>query len=175
MVVKKRLDRSKEIVPLATVTADWLRGQLDAVQKAMLDKARAFRDASMHTATSYDEFKKLVEAGGFVRCHFTPDRAPTKRRSGRDQGHRPLYSLRLQRRQGHSRQGHLHRAGDHDAGDLRAGVLMRISANISHGHPGADAPGPAILLQLIRRCPFHKGSAGLLRLVSVRRCLQNRP
>ena len=75
MVVKKRLDRSKEIVPLATVTADWLRGQLDAVQKAMLDKARAFRDASMHTATSYDEFKKLVEAGGFVRCHFTPDRA----------------------------------------------------------------------------------------------------
>jgi hypothetical protein len=22
-----------------------------------------------------DEFKKLIEGGGFVRCHFTPDRA----------------------------------------------------------------------------------------------------
>jgi prolyl-tRNA synthetase len=75
MVVKKRLDRSKENVPLATVTADWLRGQLDSVQKAMFEKAKAFRDASIRTATTYDELKKLVgETGGFVRCHFTPSR-----------------------------------------------------------------------------------------------------
>jgi prolyl-tRNA synthetase len=76
MVVKKRLDRSKENTPLATVTADWLRSQLDAVQKAMFEKARAFRDANIRTASSYDELKKLVaESGGFVRCHFTPNRA----------------------------------------------------------------------------------------------------
>lgn len=76
MVVKKRLDRSKENVPVGTVTADWLRGQLDAVQKAMFEKARAFRDASIHTATSYAELKQIVsEKGGFVRCHFTPNRA----------------------------------------------------------------------------------------------------
>jgi len=75
LVVKKRLDRSKENVPVATITADWLRGQLDAVQKAMFEKARTFRDASIRTATTYDEFKKLIaETGGFVRCYFTPSR-----------------------------------------------------------------------------------------------------
>jgi len=75
-VLKKRLDRSKEIVQLgAGVNADWLRGQLDAIQKAMFDKARAFRDANIRTAASYDELKQLVSGvGGFVRCHFTPSR-----------------------------------------------------------------------------------------------------
>ena len=75
LVVKKRLDRSKEIVPLATITADWLRGQLDAVQKAMFEKARAYRDANIRDAATYDEMKKLLaEHGGFVRCWFTPSR-----------------------------------------------------------------------------------------------------
>ncbi|HEY4329655.1 MAG TPA: aminoacyl--tRNA ligase-related protein [Phycisphaerae bacterium] len=75
MVVKKRLDRSKEIVPLASITGDWLRSALDAIQKAMFDKAKTFRDASIKTATTYDELKKLVAEGGLVQCHFTPDRA----------------------------------------------------------------------------------------------------
>ncbi len=75
MVVKKRLDRSKETVPLATVTADWLRGQLAAVQAAMFDKARAFRDQNIKSAATYDELKQIVtEKGGFVRCYFTPNR-----------------------------------------------------------------------------------------------------
>ena len=73
-VLKKRLDRSKENVQLGTVSADWLRGQLDAVQKAMFEKARAFRDANLKTAASYDELKSAVEAGGFVRAWFTPNR-----------------------------------------------------------------------------------------------------
>lgn len=82
MVIKKRLDRSKEIVPLTTVTAEWLSSQLDAVQAAMLEKARAFRDANLKTASSYDELKKIMaEAsapgaiGGFVRAYFKPDKA----------------------------------------------------------------------------------------------------
>jgi len=76
-VLKKRLDRSKEVVQLgAGINADWLRGQLDAVQKAMFDKAKTFRDANIRTAASYDELKKMIaEQPGFVRCHFTPDRA----------------------------------------------------------------------------------------------------
>jgi prolyl-tRNA synthetase len=75
MVVKKRLDRSKETVQLATVNAEWLRGQLDAIQKAMFEKAKAYRDANIRTAGSYEELKKVVgESGGFVRCHFTPSR-----------------------------------------------------------------------------------------------------
>lgn len=73
-VLKKRLDRSKETVPLAGVSVEWLRGQLEAVQKAMFEKARAFREANIKTAASYEELKKAVEAGGFVRCYFTPNR-----------------------------------------------------------------------------------------------------
>jgi prolyl-tRNA synthetase len=75
-VLKKRLDRSKETVPLGpAINADWLRGQLDAIQSAMFEKARAFRDANIRTAATYDELKKLVaDNPGFVRCHFTPDR-----------------------------------------------------------------------------------------------------
>jgi prolyl-tRNA synthetase len=75
-VLKKRLDRSKEIVQLgAAVNADWLRCQLDGIQKAMFEKARAFRDANIRSAATYDELKKLIaETPGFVRCHFTPSR-----------------------------------------------------------------------------------------------------
>ena len=75
-VLKKRLDRSKEIITLTpAINADWLRTQLDAIQKAMFEKAQAFRDANIRTAATYDELKKLVaETPGFVRCHFTPSR-----------------------------------------------------------------------------------------------------
>ena len=75
MVVKKRLDRSKEIVPLAQVSGQWLHGRLDAVQKEMLEKARAYRIANTRVAGSYEELKTLVKEGGFVRCYFKPDRA----------------------------------------------------------------------------------------------------
>ncbi len=74
-VLKKRLDRSKEIVPLATVTPEWLRGKLDAMQAEMFSKAKAFRDASIRTATTYEEMKEILATkGGLVRCHFIPDK-----------------------------------------------------------------------------------------------------
>jgi prolyl-tRNA synthetase len=75
-VLKKRLDRSKETVQMgAGIDAAWLRGQLAAVQKAMFEKAKAFRDANVRTASTYEELKKMVkEMPGFVRCYFTPNR-----------------------------------------------------------------------------------------------------
>jgi prolyl-tRNA synthetase len=75
MVIKKRLDRSKEIVNLAQVSSGWMREKLDAVQKEMLERARTYRDANTRSASSYDELKTLVKEGGFVRCFFKPDRA----------------------------------------------------------------------------------------------------
>ncbi len=57
-VLKKRLDRSKEVVQLATADAAWLTAQLDAAQKAMFEKARAHRDANIRTASSYEEMKR---------------------------------------------------------------------------------------------------------------------
>ena len=75
-VLKKRLDRSKETVQLATVTPEWFREALAAVQTALLERARTYRDTNTRTAGSYDELKQLVssESGGFVRAYFTPNK-----------------------------------------------------------------------------------------------------
>jgi prolyl-tRNA synthetase len=72
-VLKRRLDRSKEIIQSETATAPWLTTQLDAAQTAMFDKAKAHRDANIRTASTYEELKKLInETGGFIRCYFSP-------------------------------------------------------------------------------------------------------
>jgi prolyl-tRNA synthetase len=74
-VLKRRLDRSKEIVPAEIATAAWLTAQLEAAQKAMFEKAKSHRDANIRTASTYEELKKLVsETGGFVSCYFSPNK-----------------------------------------------------------------------------------------------------
>jgi prolyl-tRNA synthetase len=75
MVVKRRLDREKMTVSLGDLSADWLREKLRAIHELMLEKARAYRDANIRDAASYDEMKKiLAEQGGFVRAWFKPGR-----------------------------------------------------------------------------------------------------
>jgi prolyl-tRNA synthetase len=75
MILKRRLDREKANVALSELSAAWLRERMDQIQKAMFEKARAFRDENTRTASSYDEMKKiLAEQGGFVRAFFKPDR-----------------------------------------------------------------------------------------------------
>ncbi len=74
-VLKKRLDRSKEIVPVGDASQAWLQDKLDEVQADMYRKALAFREASTHRADSYDELKSQIEKGGFVRCWFKPGKA----------------------------------------------------------------------------------------------------
>ena len=74
-VLKRRLDRSKEVVKLAQASPEWLRQKLQAVQDEMLGRARDFLDASTHEASSYEELKQILkEKGGFVRCWFKPGR-----------------------------------------------------------------------------------------------------
>src|ERR1041385_1094968 len=74
-VLKRRLDRGKEIVPLATANPAWLSGKLDEGQSMMLEKARKFTADNTRRANSYDEMKKiLAEQGGLVRAWFKPDR-----------------------------------------------------------------------------------------------------
>ena len=74
-VVKHRLTGDKETVKLEELSVDWLRAKLDAMQAAMLDKARAYRDTHTHRVSSYDELKAvLTNTGGFVRCFFKPGR-----------------------------------------------------------------------------------------------------
>ena len=75
-LMKRRLDRAKESVALASVTPDFLRGKLEELHKLMFDKAKAFTESSTRTAATYDELKAILEKdGGFVRCFFEPDAA----------------------------------------------------------------------------------------------------
>jgi prolyl-tRNA synthetase len=74
-VLKRRLDRGKEVVPLGTASAAWLRGKLEEVQSAMLEKARKFTAENTRRASSYEEMKKILsEQGGLVRAWFAPGR-----------------------------------------------------------------------------------------------------
>ncbi|MEQ9063045.1 MAG: proline--tRNA ligase [Vicingaceae bacterium] len=43
---------------------------LEHIQKNLYQKALDFRDNSSHVADNYDEFKKLIDAGGFVYAHW---------------------------------------------------------------------------------------------------------
>jgi len=76
VIVKRRLDREKLSVSLAEMSAGWLREKLAAIQSAMFEKARLFRDQNTRDAGSYDEMKTILAGqGGFVRAFFKPDRA----------------------------------------------------------------------------------------------------
>jgi len=76
VVVKSRLDMSKEFVPVANLTRAYLDAKLDGIQKGLFAKALAFRDANIRSVGTYAELKAFFEAGnkGFLRCHFRPDK-----------------------------------------------------------------------------------------------------
>ncbi|MBP9892720.1 MAG: proline--tRNA ligase [Planctomycetes bacterium] len=75
IMVKRRLDRGKEIVKLADVSGNWLRGKLAEVHRLMFEKAKKFREENIRDAASMDELKQiLAEKGGFVRCFFKQDK-----------------------------------------------------------------------------------------------------
>ncbi len=79
-VLKGRVDGSKVTVPFAEVSKAWFEGKLNQAHDALFAKAKAFRDAHTHRATTYDELKqRIAEGGGFVRCYFEPDRESEKR------------------------------------------------------------------------------------------------
>jgi prolyl-tRNA synthetase len=65
-------------VPLAQAA-----GRIDALlremQKSLFDRAKAFRDANVRSADSYDQFKTLIEDPGFVWAHWDGTRATEDR------------------------------------------------------------------------------------------------
>ncbi len=76
VVVKSRIDGTKEFLPVAELTRAWLDAKLDGIQKALFARALAFRDANVHSVGSYAELKAFFEKGdkGFLRCHFVPNK-----------------------------------------------------------------------------------------------------
>lgn len=73
-MVKKRLDRSKEVVKLDDMSAEWLRVKLEAAQEEMFTKAKQYQQTHTRDAGSLDEMKAILEKdGGFVRVYFEQD------------------------------------------------------------------------------------------------------
>ncbi len=80
IMVKRRLDRGKEVVKLGVISAAWLRGKLAEVHALMFEKAKKFREENIRDAGSYEELKKLInEKAGFVRCFFKQDKSTEAR------------------------------------------------------------------------------------------------
>lgn len=64
VVMTRRDVGQKEFIPIGAV-ADKVAKDLTSMQKDLLNKARAFRDANTFQVETYDDFKKKIEDGGF--------------------------------------------------------------------------------------------------------------
>lgn len=67
--VMRRDTLGKETVSLDGIV-DYVANLLEDIQNNIYTKARNFRDSRIFEANSYDEFKELIEKGGFVLAHW---------------------------------------------------------------------------------------------------------
>lgn len=67
--VMRRDTLGKETVSLDGIV-DYVSNLLEDIQNNIYTKARNFRDSHIFEANSYDEFKELIEKGGFVLAHW---------------------------------------------------------------------------------------------------------
>ena len=67
--VMRRDTLGKETVSLDGIV-DYVATLLEDIQNNIYTKARNFRDSHIFEANSYDEFKELIEKGGFVLAHW---------------------------------------------------------------------------------------------------------
>ena len=74
-VCKLRHSGEKRFVKLEEATPEWFCALLGEAQKALYERALAYRDEHTVDVTTYDELKvALAERKGFVRCWFVEDR-----------------------------------------------------------------------------------------------------
>ena len=67
--VMRRDTLGKETVSLDGIV-DYVANLFEDIQNNIYTKARNFRDSHIFEANSYDEFKELIEKGGFVLAHW---------------------------------------------------------------------------------------------------------
>jgi prolyl-tRNA synthetase len=69
----EKVDLPQETAPLRVAE------MLEAIQRNLLDRARAYREANTFDAGSFEEMKEILETrGGFVRAFFAGDKADEK-------------------------------------------------------------------------------------------------
>lgn len=73
-ILKRRIDRARETVPLEIISPAWFKDKLDEVHQRMFEKALVFQTQNTRRASTYEQMKEILDKqGGFVRCWFHPD------------------------------------------------------------------------------------------------------
>ena len=65
-----RRDTKEKRIVATNEAVSYVEGLLEKMQTSIFKKAESFRKANMHTTDSWDEFKKLVDTGGFIYAHW---------------------------------------------------------------------------------------------------------
>jgi len=72
--LREKERRQKEFVSLDGASES-VRDVLEAIQKALYDRALAFREEHSHDIDTYDAFREQTEKGGFIWAHWCGDPA----------------------------------------------------------------------------------------------------
>ena len=67
-VVLARRDNGEKSSISCDELSNKINGLLIDIQTSLLNQAKLFRDNNTHTVQSYEEFKNIIESGGFIRC-----------------------------------------------------------------------------------------------------------
>ena len=68
MVVIARRDNGEKFSISYSEVCKKISELLIQIQNGLLDQAKSFRDNNTHTVQSYEEFKDIINTGGFIRC-----------------------------------------------------------------------------------------------------------
>jgi len=63
-----RRDQDQKITVKINETNQFITNQLNDIQQSLYDEALSFRNNNTHSVKTYDEFKKIIKVGGFVKC-----------------------------------------------------------------------------------------------------------
>ena len=67
VVIARRDNGEKETISIDG-TAQTIESYLKDIQKSLFKQAKSFRDDNTYTVSNYEEFKKQINDGGFVKC-----------------------------------------------------------------------------------------------------------
>ena len=67
-VLAVRRDTGDKIILDVALAADLLTDLLDEIQSNMFQQALKFQEENTFTTESYNEFKSILDNGGFIRC-----------------------------------------------------------------------------------------------------------
>ena len=67
VVLARRDNREKFIIPKENIS-EKVSNLLEEIHNELFDQAKKFRNKNTHVVSDYNEFKKIIKEGGFVRC-----------------------------------------------------------------------------------------------------------